>query len=62
MNTKKRFEKGDLVRIKRPYLTNALHIGLIIDVILRSPANEDWDQFLIMWRGKIIERTARQIY
>jgi len=57
-----RFKTGDLVRIKRPYITNKLHVGLIIDVLMRSPANEDWDKYLIMWRGKIIERTARQIY
>ena len=63
---KARFEKGDLVKFKHRYLRPAERsgeaMGIIVDVLLRSPANAEWDKFLIYYRGQFSTVTGRQVY
>tara|TARA_B100000131_G_scaffold297603_1_gene316516 strand:- start:52 stop:243 length:192 start_codon:yes stop_codon:yes gene_type:complete len=56
-----RFKKGDLIKLRRNH-DERENLGIVVEVLVRSPANEDWDQYLILSQsGNLIKKTGRQI-
>jgi len=56
-----RFKKGDLIKLRRNH-DQREKLGIVVEVLIRSPANEDWDQYLILSQfGNLIKKTGRQI-
>ena len=52
-----RIYKGDLVTLK-----TSDDLGIVVDVIMRSDQNADWDVLAVMWKdGTVDSRSPRQI-
>ena len=52
-----RIDKGDLVTLKA-----SDDLGIVVDVIMRSEQNADWDVLAVMWKdGTVDTRSPRQI-
>tara|TARA_R110000851_G_scaffold91748_5_gene200304 strand:+ start:12334 stop:12516 length:183 start_codon:yes stop_codon:yes gene_type:complete len=52
-----RFKKGDLVLVR----TSPEKIGIVLDILLRSSQNSDWDSVLVMFEGAVDVFSPRKL-
>ena len=55
---KERLKKGDLVVIR----TEPEKIGIVVDILLRSPSNPEWDSVLVMSEGSVESFSPRRLH
>jgi len=59
-----RFEKGDLVHIKgysEPDKTGKKPVGIVVDILMRSTQNADWDKILVFIDDKLDSFSPRKL-
>jgi hypothetical protein len=54
---KERLKKGDLVLIR----TEPEKFGIVVDILMRSPTNADWDAVLVMSEGSVESFSPRRL-
>ena len=59
-----RFEKGDLVHIKGQNIldpSGQRPVGIVVDVLMRSTQNSDWDKILVFINDKLDSFSPRKL-